>query len=91
MSLLGSPFPAAVGRPGAEPDHVRERYLDGVKDALEGFLASPAASVGQTAAHPIARQAPLPAAPARPAARYLQVKDLFLVFESGVQIHASAL
>jgi DNA mismatch repair protein MutL len=54
----------------------KAEYLEGVREALSDFLAAPH-TVGTTHA-----QTPAPALAARPAVRYLQVRNTFLVFET---------
>ncbi len=77
--------------PSMSPGARREQYLEGVKDALSGFLSKPDSASRQPSLYPPARGAAttgvgephpiLPAPPPRAAQRFLQVKDSFLVFE----------
>jgi DNA mismatch repair protein MutL len=61
-----------------ETPAAKAEYLEGVREALSDFLAAPHAAESPRGV----RESPPPVV-ARPAVRYLQVRDTFLVFETG--------
>lgn len=93
-TLLAADLSPNLLRPAAAPDAARDRYLAGVGEALAGFLVSnppgsaPVREFPASSPHPV----PAAAAPAEPSlphmpapravGRFLQVANMFLVFET---------
>ncbi len=80
-ALLAADVRPAIALPPNAADGTVGNRLEGVGEALAAFLSAPRAEPTQHegAAHSSSTPAPLTA---RPAVRYLQVRDTFLVFET---------